>query len=91
MGGLGSDAAIEASDIVIMNDALSKLPLAIRIARRTLFIVKQNIVFVLFVKAAVMALGAIGYAPLALAIFADVGVSVIATLNSVRALSVKNT
>jgi len=89
MGGLGSDAAVEASDIVIMNDALIKLPLAVQIARRTLFIVKQNIVFVLFVKAAVMALGAMGYAPLALAIFADVGVSLIATLNSVRALSVK--
>ncbi|MBP7480114.1 MAG: heavy metal translocating P-type ATPase [Spirochaetaceae bacterium] len=89
MGGLGSDAAVEASDIVIMNDVLLKLPLAIRIARRTLSIVKQNIVFVLCVKAAVMILGALGFAPLALAVFADVGVSLIATLNSVRALSVK--
>ncbi len=89
MGGLGSDAAIEASDIVIMNDDLLKLPLAVRIARRTLSIVKQNIVFVLAAKAFVMGLGAFGLAPLALAVFADVGVSLIATLNSVRALSVK--
>ncbi len=89
MGGLGSDAAIEASDIVIMNDDLVKLPLAVRIARRTLLIVKQNIVFILFTKTIVMALGAFGFAPLALAVFADVGVSLLATLNSVRTLSVK--
>lgn len=89
MGGLGSDAAIEASDIVIMNDDILKLPLAVRIARRTLAIVKQNIVFILCAKAFVMVLGALGFAPLALAVFADVGVSLIATLNSVRALKVK--
>lgn len=86
MGGLGSDAAIEAADIVIMDDKPSKIPLAIRIARSTLRIVKQNIVFALGIKALVLVLGALGYASMWAAVFADVGVSVIAILNSMRAL-----
>ena len=86
MGGLGSDAAIEAADIVIMDDQPSKIPLAISIARKTLRIVKQNIVFALGVKALVLVLGACGVATMWEAVFADVGVSVIAILNSMRAL-----
>lgn len=86
MGGLGSDAAIEAADIVIMDDKPSKIPLAIRIARSTLRIVKQNIVFALGIKALVLVLGALGYASMWAAVFADVGVSVITILNSMRAL-----
>lgn len=86
MGGLGSDAAIEAADIVIMDDQPSKIPLAIAIARRTLAIVKQNIVFALGIKALVLILGALGIATMWAAVFADVGVSVIAILNSMRAL-----
>ncbi|MEA4971352.1 MAG: heavy metal translocating P-type ATPase [Candidatus Pelethousia sp.] len=86
MGALGSDAAIEAADIVIMDDKPSKIPLAIGIARGTLRIVKQNIVFALGVKALVLALGALGHASMWAAVFADVGVSVIAILNSMRAL-----
>ncbi len=90
MGALGSDAAIEAADIVLMNDRLSQIPEARRIARRTLGIVKQNIIFALFVKAAVLVLAACGIANMWLAVFADVGVAVLAILNSMRALKVKN-
>lgn len=89
MGGLGSDAAIEASDIVIMTDEPSKIPLAINIAKRTKRIVVQNIVFALGVKIIVLGLGAMGMASMWEAVFADVGVSLIAVLNSMRALKVK--
>jgi len=88
MGGLGSDAAIEAADVVIMTDEPSKIAAAMRISRKTLRIVHQNIVFALGVKAIVMILGAIGFASMWAAVFADVGVSVIAILNAVRALQV---
>ncbi len=86
MGGIGSDAAIEAADIVIMTDEPSKIAPAIRIARKTLRIVKENIIFALGVKFLVLALGAAGYASIWAAVFADVGVSVIAVLNAARAL-----
>lgn len=89
MGGLGSDAAIEASDIVIMTDEIGKLATGIRIAKNTKKIVIQNIVFALGVKLAVLALGAFGLASMWEAIFADVGVSIIAILNSMRALKVE--
>ncbi|MDY4841352.1 MAG: heavy metal translocating P-type ATPase [Alphaproteobacteria bacterium] len=86
MGGIGSDAAIEAADIVIMTDEPSKIAPAIRIARKTLHIAKENIVFALGVKFLVLALGAAGYASIWAAVFADVGVSVIAVLNAARTL-----
>lgn len=86
MGGLGSDAAIEAADVVIMTDEPGKLVTAIRIARKTMRIVRQNIVFALGVKAVVLVLGALGMANLWAAVFADVGVSVIAIGNAIRAL-----
>ena len=86
MGGLGSDAAIEAADLVLMDDKPSQLADAIRIARRTLAIVRQNIVFALAVKFLVLALSAAGVANMWEAVFADVGVSVIAILNAMRAL-----
>ena len=86
MGALGSDAAIEAADIVLMDDDLSKLAQAVRIARKTLSIVRQNIVFALAVKFLVLALSAAGVANMWEAVFADVGVSVIAILNAMRAL-----
>lgn len=88
MGGMGSDAAIEAADIVLMDDKPSKIASAIRIARRTHRIVNQNIVFALAVKALVLLLGALGVANMWEAVFADVGVSVIAILNAMRALKV---
>ncbi|MEF9895841.1 MAG: heavy metal translocating P-type ATPase, partial [Clostridia bacterium] len=88
MGAMGSDAAIEAADIVLMDDKPSKIAEAIAIARRTLGIVKQNIAFALGVKALVLLLGALGYATMWEAVFADVGVSVLATLNAMRALKV---
>ena len=84
MGGLGSDAAIEAADIVIMNDEPGKLPIAVRIARDTRAIVIQNIVFALGVKAIVLALGAVGLATMWQAVFADVGVTIVAVINSLR-------
>lgn len=90
MGAMGSDAAIEAADIVLMDDQPSKIALAIRIARRTVRIVKQNIVFALAVKALVLLLGALGFATMWEAVFADVGVSVIAILNAMRALRVQS-
>ena len=86
MGGLGSDAAIEAADVVIMTDEPGKLVTAIRIARKTMRIVRQNIVFALGVKAVVLVLGALGMTNLWAAVFADVGVSVIAICNAIRAL-----
>lgn len=89
MGGMGSDSAIEAADVVLMDDRPLKIPLAIRIARRTLRIVHQNIIFALGVKAAVLLLGALGIADMWAAVFADVGVSAIAILNAMRALHVR--
>lgn len=88
MGALGSDAAIEAADVVLMTDEPSKIATAMKIARKTLGIVHQNIVFAIGIKLAVLALGALGYASMWAAVFADVGVSVIAILNAVRALNV---
>lgn len=90
MGGLGSDAAIEAADIVIMTDEPSKIATAIKISKKTLRIVRQNIVFALAVKGIVLVLGALGFASMWSAVFADVGVSIIAILNAIRALNVKN-
>lgn len=87
MGGLGSDAAIEAADVVIMNDEPSKIVTAIKIAKRTVLIAKQNIFFALSVKGAVLLLGALGMASMWAAVFADVGVSVIAILNAIRVLN----
>lgn len=89
MGSMGSDAAIEAADIVLMDDDPARIALTVRIARKTLAIVKQNIVFALAVKALVLALGAFGMANMWEAVFADVGVSVIAILNAMRALKIK--
>lgn len=86
MGSLGSDAAIEAADIVIMDDDLGKIPTMIRIAKKTIRIVKENIVFALAVKIVVLILGALGVANMWEAVFADVGVSVLAILNAMRAL-----
>ena len=86
MGGLGSDAAIEAADVVLMDDKPSKIAVAVRIARKTRAIVIQNIAFALGVKALVLALGAFGVATMWGAVFADVGVSVLAILNAMRAL-----
>ena len=87
MGGLGSDAAIEAADVVVMTDEPAKIVTAIKIAKRTVRIAKQNIVFALSVKAAVLVLGALGLANMWAAVFADVGVSVLAILNAIRVLS----
>ena len=87
MGGVGQDSAIEAADIVIMSDELTRIGEAILIARKTLAIAKENIVFALGVKIAVMLLGAFNIANLWLAVFADVGVAVLAILNSMRALA----
>lgn len=89
MGALGTDAAIEAADVVIMNDQLEKIPQAMGIARKTLSIVRQNIVFALGVKLVVLVLGALGLANMWWAVFADVGVSVIAILNAMRAMATK--
>lgn len=89
MGGLGSDAAIEAADVVLMTDEPSKIAAVIRIARKTIRIANQNIVFALGVKFLVLILGALGYANMWAAVFADVGVSIIAILNAIRAMRVK--
>ena len=86
MGGLGSDAAIEAADVVLMDDKPSKIALAIRIARRTLKIARQNVWFAIGVKVAVLILATFGLATMWLAVFADVGVTVLAVLNAMRAL-----
>ena len=89
MGGLGSDAAIEAADVVLMTDEPSKISAVVRIARKTIRIANENIVFALGVKLLVLVLGATGYANMWAAVFADVGVSVIAILNAIRAMRVK--
>ena len=86
MGGLGSDAAIEAADIVLMDDQPTKIAAAIRIARKTVRIVRENMVFALTVKAIVLVMGALGKAPMWLAVFADVGVAFLAILNAMRCL-----
>lgn len=90
MGAMGSDAAIEAADIVLMDDDPAKIALAMKISRKTLRIVRQNIVFALFVKFACLILAAFGIANMWLAIFADVGVMILAVLNATRALNTKN-
>ena len=89
MGALGSDAAIEAADIVIMNDEIGKIATAVKVSRRTIAIVKQNIVFAIGVKLLVLLLVAMGHATMWSAVFADVGVAVIAILNAIRALNTK--
>ena len=86
MGGLGSDAAIEAADVVLMDDHPSKLPLAVRLARRTLRIARQNVWFAIGIKVAVLLLATFGLATMWMAVFADVGVTVLAVLNAMRAL-----
>ena len=90
MGGLGSDAAIEAADIVLMTDEPSKIVNAINLSRRTMKIVKENIIFAIFIKILVLVLSAIGISTMWEAVFADVGVSIIAILNALRVLRVKN-
>jgi len=89
MGGLGSDAAIEAADVVIMTDEPSKIATIMKISKKTLRIVWQNIIFALGVKGIVLVLGALGFATMWAAVFADVGVSVLAIINAMRALNVK--
>ena len=89
MGSLGSDAAIEAADIVLMDDDISKIAFVVKIARKTMGIVKQNIIFAIGVKVLVLILGAFGLASMWAAVFADVGVAVIAILNSMRTLNIK--
>lgn len=86
MGGLGSDAAIEAADVVLMDDKPSKVAVAIEIARRTLRIARENVWFAIGVKVAVLLLAAVGYSTMGMAVFADVGVTVLAVLNAMRAL-----
>ena len=89
MGSMGSDAAIEAADIVLMDDDVRKIASIVKISRKTLRIVRQNVVFALSVKAIVLILGALGLASMWAAVFADVGVSVLAILNSMRTLQGK--
>ena len=86
MGGLGSDAAIEAADVVLMDDQPSKVALAIRIARKTIAIARQNVIFAIVIKISVLLLATFGLANMALAVFADVGVTVLAVFNAMRAL-----
>ena len=86
MGALGSDAAIESADVVLMDDRLSRLPLAVRIARKTMRIVRENIVFALAVKAVILVLGALGVANMWFAVFGDVGVLILAILNAMRCM-----
>jgi Cd2+/Zn2+-exporting ATPase len=90
MGGLGSDAAIEAADVVIMTDEPSKIPVAIKIARKIIGIANQNIIFAIGVKIALLILSALGITGLWMAIFGDVGVTIIAVINSFRALKIKD-
>ena len=90
MGGVGSDAAVEAADAVILNDDISKLPHLLRLARRTCRIAKQNIIFALGIKGLCLILGALGLASMWLAVFADVGVAVLAILNALRAMKVRS-
>ena len=91
MGSMGSDAAIEAADIVIMDDDLARIPIVIRIARRTVAISTQNIVFALFVKILILVLTAFGLTNMWIAVFGDVGVAVLCILNSMRLLTIKRT
>ena len=86
MGAMGSDAAIESADVVLMDDKLGKIAKAVKIARRTMVIVRENIIFALGVKLVILALGALGIAGMWLAVFGDVGVLVIAILNAMRAM-----
>ena len=86
MGSVGQDSAIEAADVVVMTDNLSKLPEMMLIARKTINISWQNIIFALGVKGLILILGLLGFANMWLAVFADVGVAVLAILNSMRAL-----
>ena len=88
MGGLGSDAAIEAADVVLMDDSPAKIATAVSISRRTLRIARQNVWLAIGIKAAILLLAAIGLGTLWLAVFADVGVTVLAVLNAMRALRV---
>jgi Cd2+/Zn2+-exporting ATPase len=87
MGSLGSDAAIEAADVVIMDDDLERIPLVMRIARRTIAIARQNIVFALVIKVLILILATVGIATMWAAVFADVGVAVLCILNSMRLLA----
>ena len=89
MGGMGSAAAVEAADVVLMNDKPTDISLAVRIARKTMSIVKQNIWFSIGVKVIVLILSALGYSNMILASFADTGVCLLAILNSMRALRIK--
>ena len=89
MGGLGSDAAIEAADVVLMDDKPSKVALAIRIARRTISIARQNVTFAIGIKIAVLLLATFGLATMWMAVFADVGVTVLAVFNAMRTLQIK--
>ena len=91
MGGLGSDAAIEAADVVIMTDEPSKIASSVQISRKTMRIVKQNIVFAIAVKIGVLIFSAFGVSTMWEAVFADVGVSVLAIVNALRVLRIKNT
>ena len=91
MGAMGSDAAIEAADVVIMDDDLARIPIVIRIARRTVAISTQNIVFALFVKILILVLTAFGLTNMWIAVFGDVGVAVLCILNSMRLLTIKRT
>ena len=88
MGGLGSDAAIEAADVVLMDDRPTKIATAVAIARRTLRIARQNIWFAVGIKVAILALATIGLGTMWMAVFADVGVTVLAVLNAMRALRI---
>ena len=90
MGAMGSDAAIEAADVVLMDDDPRKISKAVRISRKCMGIVRENIVFALGIKLACLVLGALGIAGMWLAVFADVGVMILAVLNAIRALYVKN-
>ena len=89
MGGLGSDAAIEAADVVLMDDKPSKIAVAVRIARRTIRIARQNVWFAIGVKVSILALAAVGLGTMWMAVFADVGVTVLAVFNAMRALSAR--
>ena len=89
MGGLGSDAAIEAADIVIMNDQLSKITDSIKLAKKTMHIVKENIAVAIAIKIGILILSACGIVTMWAAVFADVGVSLLAILNALRILHIK--
>ena len=90
MGALGSGAAIEAADIVLMNDNIENLPAAVKIARKTHAIVMENIIFAITVKVLIMALTAVGIGNMWAAVFADVGVAVIAIFNAMRAMNIRH-